>query len=82
MRHRMLRVLGGVLNNKGGITIRGANGTAVLILPFTGHSSRDRKRRAADLILAAVNGHYEAFEVRLLVREKRKGEPHTQEPGL
>lgn len=41
--------------HRSGITIKDAQGAAVLQLPFTGLSSRDRKLRAAEMVLSSVN---------------------------
>ncbi len=41
---------------RSGIIIKDAAGTSVMTLPFTGEASKDAKRRAAQLVLRAVNG--------------------------
>ena len=38
------------------IIIRDADGGTVLMIPFTGTSSRERKRRVAEWVLQAANG--------------------------
>jgi hypothetical protein len=59
---------------RSGITLRDAEGATVLVLPFTGVASRDRKARAADLILRAVNGEVDKGEP-LPARSVNRGRP-------
>ena len=46
----------GAIKGRSGIAIKDAKGATVLLLAFTGVASRERKKRAASLILEAVNG--------------------------
>lgn len=44
------------VRSKSGIALKDADGATVLLIPFTGVSSRPRKLTTAGMILKAVNG--------------------------